>query len=276
MDINHILLLLASLNLLGDLYNILRFSKQLPGWILIGNLIAIAGCALAWLLAPADAGLIAIGILAVYFIVIKSYANKRAPMRRLPCPATKLLILANVAVFLYQLWNGATNDPVRFVALGALYTPLLEQGEWWRLLSAQFMHWGVLHLFCNMLGLWFLGPLTESILGPLRYIMAYLLCGAGGMLVAFGASLVATTPHSIVLLGASASVLGLVGIQAAFSLKAFRRSGSMVAKAQLASMLQIVVLQGIFDLMVPEVSSTAHIGGAAVGFVLGTFIFMRR
>ena len=160
--------------------------------------------------------------------------------------------------------------------LGALYTPLLEQGEWWRLLSAQFMHWGVLHLFCNMLGLWFLGPLTESILGPLRYIMAYLLCGAGGMLVAFGASLVATTPHSIVLLGASASVLGLVGIQAAFSLKAFRRSGSMVAKAQLASMLQIVVLQGIFDLLVPKVSSTAHIGGAAVGFVLGTFIFMRR
>jgi membrane associated rhomboid family serine protease len=79
----------------------------------------------------------------------------------------------------------------------------------------------------------------------------------------------------MLMLGASASVLGLVGLQAAIAVKALRRSGSPFAKAQLAAMIQIVVLQGIFDFLVPEVSSTAHLGGAAVGFLLGMLLTIR-
>jgi rhomboid protease GluP len=164
---------------------------------------------------------------------------------------TKLLISANVCFFLYQALQGAAENPTQFVEVGALSSQLLQEGEWWRLFTAQFLHWGVLHLFCNMLGLWFLGPPTESLLGSFRFLGAYLACGTLGMLIAYGFSLLSPDPHPIVLLGASASVLGLVG------------------KAQLSSMLQIVVLQAIFDTMVPEVSSTAHTGGAAVGFLIG-------
>jgi len=71
-------------------------------------------------------------------------------------------------------------------------------------------------------------------------------------------------------------VLGLVGIQAALSLSILRSTGSLVAKAQLASMTQIIILQMVFDFMVPEVSSTAHTGGAAIGFLMGMLVFRGR
>jgi membrane associated rhomboid family serine protease len=179
-----------------------------------------------------------------------------------------------VAAFIYQVHQNALDNPYDLVMVGALYSPLLENGEWWRLVSAQFVHWGMSHLFFNMLGLWFLGPRVESLLGPLRFLLAYLICGAGGMLIAWGCATVFQQDSTIILLGASASVLGLVGLQAALALKTFRYTGSLGAKAQLTAMTQIIILQAIFDFMVPQVSSTAHVGGAAVGFALG-MAFMR-
>lgn len=271
MNINHVLLLIAVLNLLGDLYNIHRFRQYLPGWFLPFNLLALGLCGLAWLVVPDQSGMVALGIFLAYIVALKLSSRRDVPTQRLPAPATKFLISANVCFFVYQILNQATDDPVRFIELGALFTPFLAEGQWWRLITAQFMHWGALHLFCNMLGLWFLGPLTEALLGPVRFVVAYLVCGTLGMLIAFWLA-----PHPIVLLGASASVMGLVGIQAAMALKAYRRTGNPVAKAQLSSMAQIVVLQAIFDTMVPEVSSTAHIGGAAVGFLIGLVSSPRR
>jgi glycerate kinase len=117
---------------------------------------------------------------------------------------------------------------------------------------------------------------VEAMIGFWRYILLYLLCGAGGMLIAWTASQLSTDPHPIILLGASASVLGLVGTQAAISLLAYRYTGSMVAKAQLNTMIQIVVLQAVFDMMVPQVSSTAHTGGAAVGFCVTYGVVQRK
>lgn len=269
MNINQVLFLIATLNLLGDLYNILRFRHQLPGWLPLANISTLTVCGTSWLLAPDICGTISLGAFVVYLLTIRLLTRNRARRQHVPAPMTKLLISANVCFFLYQALQGAAENPTQFVEVGALSSQLLQEGEWWRLFTAQFLHWGVLHLFCNMLGLWFLGPPTESLLGSFRFLGAYLACGTLGMLIAYGFSLLSPDPHPIVLLGASASVLGLVGIQAAFALRAYRHSGSPVAKAQLSSMLQIVVLQAIFDTMVPEVSSTAHTGGAAVGFLIG-------
>lgn len=275
MDINFVLFLAAVLNLGADLFNVIKFREHLPRWILWTNLGSLAGCGSAWLLLPEMYGYVSITILAAYIISIKTYSGKRTPSPHLPSPATKLLIGINVAVFLAQASRGATNDAAEFVAMGALYTPLLSEGEWWRIFTAQFLHWGAMHLAFNMLGLWILGRTVEAMLGFWRYIALYLLCGGGGMLIAWTASILSPDPHPMILLGASASVLGLVGTQAAISLLAYRYTGSMVAKAQLNAMTQIVLLQAVFDMMVPEVSSTAHIGGAAVGFCI-TYGVVRR
>ena len=272
MDIDHILFLVAILNLIGDLYNILKLKGLLPRWIIRANITALTLCIVTRIFIPASAGAIAIAILLVYVVGIRLYTKKRAPLPKLPSPATKLLIACNIASFLYQVTEGAIDDPFGLVSVGALYSPLLEQGEWWRLVSAQFVHWGAAHVFFNMLGLWFLGPAVEAALGSVKFFFAYLICGAGGMLFAWAVTSVLHHDSAMILLGASASVLGLVGIQAAFALATFRRTGSLGAKAQLTSLTQIIVLQTIFDFMVPQVSSTAHVGGAAVGFAMGMFL----
>lgn len=276
MDINFVLLLVAVLNLSADLLNVIKFRYRLPKWIAWANLCGLAGCASAWLFMPDICGYIAITILATYVLSIKLYGRSRAPAPHLPSFATKLLIGVNVAVFLLQLSRGATNDAAEFVEMGAAYTPLLSEGEWWRIFTAQFLHWGAMHLAFNMMGLWILGRTVEAILGFWRSIALYLLCGAGGMLIAWTASQLSPDQHPIILLGASASVLGLVGTQAAISLLDYRHTGSMVAKAQLNTMIQIVLLQAVFDMMVPQVSSTAHTGGAAVGFCITYGIVGRK
>jgi membrane associated rhomboid family serine protease len=275
MNTNYILFLVACLNLLGDLYSILKFRSQLPRWIPVLNLASLTACGGAWLAAPDIAGYIAVGILTVYICSIKLYSRSRSTAAPLTATATKILIAVNVLSFSLQVALGATNDRRGFIELGALYTPLLENGEWWRLITAQFLHWGALHLLFNMMGLWFLGPIVEKALGFLQFIGAYLVCGVGGMAIAVGCQHLLETDSRMLMLGASASVLGLVGLQAAIAVKALRRSGSPFAKAQLAAMIQIVVLQGIFDFLVPEVSSTAHLGGAAVGFLLGMLLTIR-
>jgi len=276
MDINFVLLLVAVLNLSADLINIIRFRDRLPTWITWANLCGLVGCSSAWLFMPDRCGYVAITILAVYVISIKSYGRKHAPAPNLPSLATKLLIAINVVVFLFQVLRGATDDAAELVEMGAVYTPLLAEGEWWRIFTAQFLHWGGLHLSFNMMGLWILGRTVEAMLGFWRYIALYLLCGAGGMLIAWTVYRLAPDADPVILLGASASVMGLVGTQAAISLLAYRYTGSLVAKAQLSTMTQIVVLQAVFDMMVPEVSSTAHIGGAAVGFCVTYGVVRRR
>jgi rhomboid protease GluP len=276
MDIDHILFLIALLNLLGDLYNISRFRGHLPRWMPWANAAALAGCVIVKLMVTTNAGVWALGILLLYALVLRIFGRKSSSRLKLPSPATKLLIAANVLAYGYQMSQYATSNGAAMIGVGALYGPLLEDGQWWRLITAQFIHWGPLHLAFNMMGLWFMGRGVEMALGWLRFIIAYLICGAGGMLLAWGISLYSVEPRAIVLMGASASVLGLVGIQAAISLSILRSTGSLVAKAQLASMTQIIVLQMVFDFMVPEVSSTAHMGGAAIGFLLGMAAFRGR
>jgi membrane associated rhomboid family serine protease len=278
MDINHILLIVAVLNLSGDLYNIMRFKSQIPRWIRWANLLALVVCGTAWLLLPEESGFIAMGVVITYMIAIKAGTRKQARGEPLPSPATKLLIALNCGAFGAQYFCGATNDPEVFIKLGAAFSPLLSEGEWWRIFTAQFLHWGFMHLLFNMMGLWILGPFVETMVGFWRYIGLYLLCGASGMLIAWIASILMPDPYPVIMVGASASVLGLVGAQAAIALLAYQRSGNLAAKAQLSSMMQIVVLQALFDMMVPQVSSTAHIGGAATGFLVsyGSFSYLLR
>lgn len=278
MDINHILLVVAVLNLSADLWNIIRFKNRIPRWILGANIFALAGCGLAWLLAPADAGFIALGVLATYIVLVKALTRSRSRGAPLQSPATKLLIALNVAVFGLEYARGALENRDVFIPLGAAFTPLMSDGEWWRILTAQFLHWDLAHLAFNMMGLWILGPFVETMVGAWRYICLYLLCGAGGMVIAWAFAVLGPDPTPVVMVGASASVLGLVGAQAAIALLAFQRSGNLAAKAQLSSMAQIAILQVLFDMMVPQVSSTAHFGGAATGFCVsyGAFSYLIR
>ncbi len=117
----------------------------------------------------------------------------------------------------------------------------------------------------NMLALWVLGPFVEFALGFWRYLVVYLAAGIGSM----GVVTLLSPPESAEwLVGASGAIMGIVGATGALMLRGWRGTGAGMAKRRLISVAVIIVVQTIFDNMVPQISGTAHLSGAAIGFAV--------
>jgi rhomboid protease GluP len=180
--------------------------------------------------------------------------------------ATQLLILLNVLMFVVESVSGGNTDADNLYRLGALAAPAVRAGEWWRLIASLFLHWGPLHLAMNMLALWWLGPFVEFALGFRRFLQVYLLVGIGSMGVVM---VFASGPHGQNLtLGASGCIMGLIGATAALMLRGWLRAKAFAARRRLVAMVLIVGMQSVFDAVVPQVSMTAHLSGALLGFAL--------
>jgi rhomboid protease GluP len=193
--------------------------------------------------------------------------------------ATQLLIAANVCMFVVEVYKGATlkgdnADNVILFRLGALHPLAVHDGEWWRLVTPMFLHFGALHLTMNMCGLWLLGPFTEFALGFWRFLLVYLVAGIGSSAAVLMISL--ATGNFDLLVGASGAIMGLVGAMGALMLRGWRREGAHVAKRRLVAVVLIVVMQTIFDNVVPNVSMTAHLSGVIVGFFATMVVGERR
>jgi membrane associated rhomboid family serine protease len=121
---------------------------------------------------------------------------------------TLALVAVNVAVFLPTLSSGASltrRGGGDIIADGALFGPAIANGEWWRLVTSGFLHFGLLHVGFNMLLLYLLGEMLEPALGRVRFGVLYFTALLGG---SFGALLV--RPDALTA-GASGAVFGLMG-----------------------------------------------------------------
>ncbi len=174
--------------------------------------------------------------------------------------AIQLLIGLNVAVFVVEVLSGGATNPETLYQLGALFPPAVRAGEWWRLVASLFLHFGLLHLAMNMFALWVLGPFTEFALGFSRCLFVYLLSGIGSM------ATVMMLASEQLTVGASGCIMGLVGATGALMLRGWLREKAFSARQRLAAMVAILVMQTVFDSMVPQVSMTAHLSGALIGF----------
>src|SRR5271155_5181791 len=129
-------------------------------------------------------------------------------------PATYILVGINCLVFLGMAFSGVSivaPTPEQLLNWGADYGPyVLLLGEWWRLLTATFVHVGILHLATNMWCLWNLGLLGEPLVGPLGVFAAYILSGAAGNLLSIGVNLAFRSDS--VGAGASGAVFGIAGV----------------------------------------------------------------
>ena len=149
--------------------------------------------------------------------------------------------------------------------LGASRPVRLLDGEWWRLVMASFLHGGLLHIGMNTWVLMDVGPQVEEVYGSPRYFFLYVLTGAAGFLLS------ALTGHFSV--GASASLMGLIGLMLAITT---RRGGAymQMARSQLVRwVLYIFVIGFMLDFSrhagVGGIDNAAHLGGLAAGFLLG-------
>jgi rhomboid protease GluP len=194
-------------------------------------------------------------------------------------PATNLIIWVNVLVFCAELfWQYRSGNPkANFIEWGGLVAPLVIQGEWWRIGTANFLHLNFLHLGMNMLALIYLGKFVEYRLGTFRFMLAYLLAGIGSMaMVTYIDTRWMTDPH--VTVGASGAIMGLLGTMGAIHLTGWRRGKASSAARQFQAVLFSVGFQLIFDITNGQTSIVGHFSGLLFGFVvgLGLLLFSNR
>jgi rhomboid protease GluP len=142
---------------------------------------------------------------------------------------------------------------------------LVVSNEWWRLVTAMFLHGGLLHIGFNMMALMQFGPAIEELYGSARYLFIYVFTGAFGFLLSAFAGHLS--------LGASGALLGLVGVMLAVTSK---RGGSYMRdlRSRLISSVVILFVLGFSGFMAMD--NWAHGGGLAAGFVLGKLFADRQ
>jgi len=186
---------------------------------------------------------------------------------------TIAIVVANVAVFVAMLVRSKSivafsiEDLLRW---GANYGPYITRGgEWWRLLSAAFVHVNFLHILFNMWCLWNLGALAERAYGNNRFLLIYLLSAVGG-------SIASVTLHpQIVSVGASGAVFGISGSLVGFLWKNKPNVPPAVFRNLIRNMAQFIGFNVLFGMMIPGIDNAAHIGGLVTGFLAGVLVNLR-
>jgi rhomboid protease GluP len=178
---------------------------------------------------------------------------------------TYFLLALNIIIFLYIEWMGESTSVLTLIEYGAKYNPAIIDGEWWRIATSMFLHIGVLHLFMNMLALFYLGTAVEKLYGTTRFVLIYMLAGFFGGVASF-----MLNPH--VAAGASGAIFGLFGALLFFGVQYkqlfFRTMGW--------NLIFIVLLNISFGLLVPQIDNGAHIGGMVGGFIATAIVRMPK
>lgn len=179
--------------------------------------------------------------------------------------ATLALIALNVGVYLAELAIGGSTDGQNnwiydhgALVLNAQYANLapagVAHGEWWRLVTAAFLHFGPFHLLINMYSLYFAGSLLEHVIGRWRFVLLYIASGVAGSAGALWLS-----PNAITV-GASGAIFGILG-----ALFVLERSRHIATGGQVAG---LIVLNLVFTFAVSGISVGGHLGGLVAGVIL--------
>jgi rhomboid protease GluP len=158
----------------------------------------------------------------------------------------------------------STRALVLFGASGAL--PVFGFGSWWSVLSATWLHGGLLHIFFNMYWVRTIGPATADVVGPARTVVIYVVAGVCGFLLSSFMGQVGFLPvpflrGASVTIGASASIFGLLGALVHYG----RTSGSSLIRREAT---QYALVLFIFGLIMPGIDNFAHAGGFAGGYAM--------
>ncbi|MFA9435375.1 MAG: rhomboid family intramembrane serine protease [Deltaproteobacteria bacterium] len=187
----------------------------------------------------------------------------------------KTIIYANVGMYLISLLMNPTRmglsaNPFMFLSpsngalllLGSTGTIPIDQGHrWWTLVSANYLHGGILHIVFNMIALYQIGPLVLREYGANRLIGLYTLGGIFGFLVSYFAGVRLT-------LGASAAVCSLIGA----SLYYGKSRGGAYGQAIYKQISGWVLVLFLFGFLVPGINNWGHGGGIVGGIILGYFL----
>lgn len=188
-------------------------------------------------------------------------------MRKRSKNSINLVIVAcNILAFGLVTLTGGSESTEHMIRCGAAYAPLIRQGEYGRLFTSMFLHFGIQHLVNNMLLLVFLGDYLERAAGKIRYLVIYLGGGLAGNLCSYlhELSLMETGKSPSVSAGASGAIFSAVG--AMLVLLAFRKG--RMEDLTFRRMAVMAVLSLLVGFQTSNVDNFAHVGGFLAGAVL--------
>ena len=172
-------------------------------------------------------------------------------------PVTVLLILINTLIFLVVEFTGGSENGQHMLECGAAYAPLiLEQGQWYRMFSSMFLHFGAPHLINNMLVLFVLGQRLEPVTGKIKFSLFFDMYAGNASLSA----------------GASGAVFAVMGGM----IYVIIRHRGRVADLTVRQMLIMAAFSLYFGFASEGVDNVAHIGGLLSGFLIAVILYHPR
>lgn len=179
---------------------------------------------------------------------------------------TPALVALNVAVFIGMGFAGAgflKGNAEVAIRWGSNFGPLTTDGQWWRLATALFVHFGLLHILFNMWALFDVGRVVERFFGSLRFLFIYLFAGLASSL-----SSLLWNP-GVNSAGASGAIFGILGALLAFLLRKDCRVPLSTLKRYRTTVLVFTAYAMVFGFLVPNIDNAAHVGGLTSGFLMG-------
>lgn len=177
-------------------------------------------------------------------------------------PVVTGILAVQLFVFVVMTASGGTTNPEVLVRFGAKVNDLIDQGQWWRLVTPILIHIGLIHLLFNSFALYIFGPTAEWLFGRFRFFLFYVLAGFGGNVASYWFN-----PYSVSA-GASGAIYGLFGMYVYLYWRAKRLVDPDVGKGILA----LVVINLLLSFS-HGIDLAAHLGGLITGFIL-TPVFM--
>ena len=190
-------------------------------------------------------------------------------------PVTLALVALNIVFFLWTEVNGSSEDIQNMYRWGAMYGPAItEDHEYWRLVTAAFLHFGISHIANNMFLLLLMGDRLERALGHVKYLILYLVSAVGANLFSMilDLRLDPETFYRTVSAGASGAVFGVIG----GLLWAVVRNRGRLEDLSARQMMIFAGLSFYYGLTAAGVDSKAHFGGLVTGFVMCMLLYRPR
>lgn len=203
-----------------------------------------------------------------YVSIINLIANKNMPKRSLDLKKYKItysIMLINILIYLLEVINSRnffSIDIYTLVEMGAKFNILIEYGEYYRLITAAFLHAGIIHLFFNMSALNIIGKEVEEVYGTKKYIFIYIFS-------LLGASVFSYIFSEGISVGASGAIFGLLGAMLAFGLKNRKKIG----RAYIKNIIETIILNIIIGITISNIDNFAHMGGLIFGFIISLILF---
>jgi rhomboid protease GluP len=192
--------------------------------------------------------------------------------RRRVTPATNVLFIAILVGFGIEILTGAWTDSARLAELGAIVPYyILEEGQYWRLLTAMFLHGdgtipgAFLHLGLNLFALFQLGSLYEIMFGTRRFVLIYFVAG-------IAASLTSTMRIMGASVGASGAIFGILGAFVFSVWRSPRWRHEKAARSMVHQVIFWIIANIAIGFRIPQIDNAAHIGGLVTGLILGAIL----